>query len=208
MKPGVGSGATFEPMPAGTYPARLYSIIHIGTSPFEYMGETKSLDKVRLTFEFPTKTKVFKEENGEQPYVLSLEFTYSLSERANLRKFLEGWQGKQMTDMEAIDTDLLEWVGKDGLANVVHSTAKNGNTYANIATMSPLPEGLVCPPAVNEPFILNYGEDWDQAKFDSLPQFLKEKMIATDQYQSKFNHPSKTEQKPEEDEISLEDIPF
>ena len=85
------SGKSFSPVDAGNYVARCYSMIQIGTIPEEYKGEKKEANKVRLTFELPTETKVFKEENGEQPYVVSKEFTLSLHEKASLRKFL-AWQ--------------------------------------------------------------------------------------------------------------------
>ena len=62
-------GKTFAPVEAGNYVARCYSMVHIGTISDEYKGEKKEASKVRLTFELPTETKVFKEENGEQPYV-------------------------------------------------------------------------------------------------------------------------------------------
>lgn len=198
IKPQPSEGSTYEPLAAGTYPARLYSVIHLGRLPFEWQGQSKILDKVRMTFEFPTETKVFNEEKGEQPYVLSCEFTLSTHEKSNLRHFLEGWQGKRMSDMEAINTDLEQWVGKEGLANVVHSEAKNGNTYANIATMSPLPKGMQCPAQINPTFILNYHEKWDTAKFDSLPDFVKDKMRQSDQYIAMMEKAT--------DEIDLSDI--
>lgn len=91
-------GSQREPMPAGNYPARCISMIHIGTVPEEYQGEKKMQDKVRITWEFPTEQKVFKEENGEQPYNLSKEFTLSLNEKANLRKVLRNWRGVDFTE--------------------------------------------------------------------------------------------------------------
>jgi hypothetical protein len=42
---------TYELVPAGNHVARLYQIIHIGTNSYEYKGEMKKSDKVRLTFE-------------------------------------------------------------------------------------------------------------------------------------------------------------
>jgi len=198
--------SSYNLLEAGSYPTRLYTVIHIGRVPLERQGETKMIDKVRLTFEFPTETKVFKEEKGEQPYVLSCEFTLSMHEKASLRKFLEGWQGKRMSDMEAINTDIEEWIGREGLANVVHSEGKNGNTYANIQSISPLPKGLVCPPAVNPPFVLNYAEQWSQEKFDGLPDFIKEKIRQSDQYIAKYSN--KNEAAGPSEEIHLEDIAF
>ncbi len=211
IKPKPVESHNFEPMPAGTYPARLYSLIHIGTIPFDWQGESKMIDKVRLTFEFPTETKVFKEENGEQPYVLSLEFTLSMHEKSKLRPFLEGWGGRRLTDQEASDLDLEEWVGKEGLANIVHSEGKNGNIYANIQSVSSLPKGLTCPPQVNETFILNYEDKWDEGKFQNLPDFLRDKMMESTEYQVKLTQAQIKDRKAGETpdgEIDLKDLPF
>ena len=46
-----------ELIPAGTHIARCYSMIHIGTVEWEYLGEQKNTDKVRLTFELPFEKK-------------------------------------------------------------------------------------------------------------------------------------------------------
>lgn len=195
------SQSNYEPLASGTYPARLYQIIHIGTIPNEYLGEIKHLDKVRLGFEFPTETKVFTEEKGEQPYVLSVEFTLSMHEKANLRKFIEAWLGKRLSDAEAINTDIEEFLGKEGLANVVHSEAKNGNVYANIQSISPLPKGLTCPSAVNPTFVLNYTDKWNRAAFEALPEFLREKMSQSAEYEM-----LKEGVKVKDEEIKLDDI--
>ena len=45
--------STREKVPAGTHIARCYSMIHIGTTTWEYLGETKETDKVRISFEIP-----------------------------------------------------------------------------------------------------------------------------------------------------------
>lgn len=204
------SSVQFDPMPAGSFPARCYSVIHIGTVPVEFQGETKLVDKVRLGFEFPTETKVFKEEKGEQPYVLSIEMTLSFHQRAKLRKFIEDWQGKKLTDEVAWDFDLENIVGKDGLANVVQSESKNKAVYANIQGLTPLPKGLKCPPAVNAPFILNYNDKWDESIFETLPDFLKDKMVQSEEYAALFNEETQTNTSVavEEKEIDLEDISF
>jgi len=85
----TGTGNNFEPIEAGSYPARCYSMIHIGTIKENFQGDEKTMNKVRITWELPTELKVFKEENGEQPHVVSKEFTLSLHEKATLRAFFK-----------------------------------------------------------------------------------------------------------------------
>ena len=64
-------GKTFAPIAPGTYPARCYSMVHIGTVTEEYQGEKKEQNKVRITWELPTELKEFKE------YIIKDKYTYS-----------------------------------------------------------------------------------------------------------------------------------
>jgi len=180
----TGSGKTFEPMEAGSYVARCYSMIHIGTSVEKFQGEDKTQNKVQLTFEFPTEMKVFKEENGPQPMVLSKDFTLSMHEKSTLRKFLGDWRGKAFTDEEAKSFDITKLLGVECQISVSHKVSeKDGKTYANIAGVSRVMKGMTVPPQINPTFEFNYSP-FDQAKFDSLSDYVKDKIRKTDEYKA------------------------
>jgi len=142
---------TYEPVPTGNHVARLYQIIHIGTNEFEYMGETKKSDKVRLTFELCNEKKVFKEGDEPKPYSISREFGLTMGKKSNLRPFVEGYIGTALDDEEAYAFDLEDLLGKPCMLTVIHAT-KGDNTYANIVSASPLPRGLEAPDQVNGVF--------------------------------------------------------
>lgn len=180
-------GGDYTPVPAGTYVARCYSMIHIGTVEENIMGESKWLNKVRISWELPTETKVFKEENGEQPYVISKEFTLSMNEKANLRKFLEGWRGKGFTEDEAKAFDITVLLGKPCMLSVIHKTSKKGNIFAEISSCSALPKGLVCPDQINEMLELNYTDNWSNREYSKLPQFIKDKMSQSKEFKAMMN---------------------
>jgi hypothetical protein len=57
------------------------------------MGETKSSDKVRLTFELSNERKVIKEGEEARPYSVSREFGFSMHSKSKLRPFVEGMIG-------------------------------------------------------------------------------------------------------------------
>jgi hypothetical protein len=175
-------GTTFEPIASGSYAARCYSMIHIGTVEETIMGTTKKLNKVRVTWELPTELKVFKEENGEQPQVISKEFTLSLHEKATLRNFLKNWRGKDFTDDEAKAFDIEKLVGAPCMINITHKLSKDGSkTYAEIGSISPMPKGMVCPVQINPSFIWTY-DNFDVTVFNTLPEYLKNKMINSDEF--------------------------
>lgn len=173
-------GTPREQVPAGTHVARVYEIIHIGTVTDTWEGQTKTLNKVRIGFELPLETRVFKEENGEQPFVISREFTLSTHEKSTLRAFIDGLQGRKMTEQEAKAYDVTTLIGRECLISVTH-TEKGEKTYANIASASPMMKGMVCPPAVNAPRLLEY-DNFDWELFESLPDFLKTKISNTPEY--------------------------
>jgi len=139
-------GLQFDPVPAGNHVARCYSMVYSGTIETEYLGEKKKAKKVHITWELPNELKVFKQENGEQPMVLSKAFTLSLSEKSTLRPFLESWRGKAFTQAEADGFDITTVVGHPCMLNVIHKTKKDGNIKAEISALSSMPKGLTCPP--------------------------------------------------------------
>ena len=173
----------FEIIPAGSYPARCYSMIELGTKEETYQGVSKMVNKVRITWELPTETMVFKEERGPEPRVISKEFTLSMHEKANLRAFLENWRGKSFTEKEAEAFDVTNLLGVPCLLSITHKAATNGNTYANISSVSLLPKGMECPEMINERQELSF-DDFKQELFDQLPEFIKEKISMSDEYKT------------------------
>lgn len=175
------STGDFTPVPSGTYVARCYSMIQLGTHEEEYMGQKKELNKVRITWELPTELKVFKEGEEEKPYSISKEFTLSMYEKANLRKFLEGWRGKGFTDDEAEAFDITVLLGKVCMVSIIHKTSKNGKVYADISSVTTIPKGLPVPEQINESFEFSF-ENFDEAKLEKLPDWLKEKITSSQEY--------------------------
>lgn len=184
----TSNGSTnFEPIATGNYPARCYSMVHIGTVEETILGVTKKLNKVRITWELPTELKIFKEENGEQPCVISKEFTLSLHEKATLRSFLKNWRGKDFTDEEAKAFDIEKLVGAPCMLNITHKTKKDGSgVYAEIGSVSAMPKGFVCPEQINQSFVFTY-DDFSEEKFNTLPEFMRNKMVNSDEYKAVKN---------------------
>ena len=179
-------GANFEPLEAGVYPARCYSMIHMGTIKESFNGEDKLMNKVRLTFELPTEMEVFKEENGPQPKVLSKEFTLSLSDKANLLAFLNSWRGKALTDDERKSFDITVLVGATCMLTISHKTSKQGKTYAEISGIGKLMKGMVIDEQIN-PSVIFSVNSFNPELFDKFPDFLKEKIQSSVEFQAQMN---------------------
>ena len=204
-------GATREPVPSGTYPARLYKIIHYGTIPDTYMGQQKLTNKIRFDWELPTEMRVFDPDKGEQPLSISKEYTLSMNEKSNLCHDIESWEGKKFTtDGEAESYDLTELIGRDCMINVAHKVAKgSGNTYAYIASISPMPKGMECPLPINPPFIWDYDANFDDSILEGMHDFFKDKIKSSAEYQAKMDPIDVQEAPmPTAEDVPQDDLPF
>ncbi len=195
-----------ELIPAGNYIARCYQMIHIGTVEQEFQGTLGMKDKVRIGWELPTELKVFNPEKGEQPLVISNEYTLSMHEKSSLRAMLKSWRGKDFTEEEAKKFDVTKLIGKPCMINIIHSKSKDGTkTYANIAGVTAMPKGMEAPPQINPTFVLSYDE-WDENKFGSLPEFIRNKMSGSLEFQKMMN-PTHNEVEEVAQPI-MDDLPF
>ncbi len=190
--------------PAGTHKACCVGLVQIGTVPVEWAGETKLLEKLRLTFELPEELHEFKEGEGKKPVVISQEYTHSMGDKSNLRPVVEGIIGTTLNQAEAEGFDHETLVGMECLLNIKQKKSAKGNDFAYIETATPLMKKMVVPKAINLLKTLTY-EKWNQEEFDKLPDFIKDKMKTSSQYIEKFGE---TKASPEEEEIKPEDIPF
>jgi len=181
----AGSSEPKELIPAGNYVARCYRMIHIGTS-WDDMWD-KAINRVRVTWELPTETRVFNEDKGPQPFVIDKEYTLSLHEKANLRKDLESWRGKSFTEAELEQFDITKLVGAYCMLNIIHNTTKKGVEYAMVSTIASIPKGIPKPEAVNEDLIWDFENNFDTNVLKSFPDFIKDRILGSNEYEDCMN---------------------
>jgi hypothetical protein len=198
-----------ELIPSGNYIARCYQMIEIGTVTEIIMGQLKVLRKVRIGWELPEEKKVFNPEKGEQPFVISQEYTLSLHEKSNLRKMLASWRGKDFSEDEAKEFDISKLIGVPCMLNVIHKPAKSdpSRIYEQIGSISPLPKSIKCPAQINKTLRLEY-DNFDPIVFESLPDFIKDKMKGSIEYAALKNPNHRSLQEPENLTEPLSDLPF
>lgn len=166
--------------PEGTHLARITRIIELGVQESEWMGEKKRLYKIWLDFELLEETHVFKEGEEAKPFVVGSKYTFSMGSKANLRKIVEGIIGKTLLDHEAEGFNIEQILNEPCLVNVKR-TVKGDKTYTNIETTAPLMKGMTAKEAYNPIQKLTF-QDWDKEIFESLPQFLKDQITASPEY--------------------------
>lgn len=192
-------GGEFELPPAGTYPARCYRVIDLGTQPVEWQGTTKHQQKVLIAWELMGDERM----KDGRPFSIQKRYTASLSEKASLRADLEAWRGRPFTGDELRGFHLKNILGQACLLQVIH-TEKNGKSYANIASLMRLPKGMQCAAAEN-PAIWFDLEDPDMEAFDMLGDRLKEVIQGSPEWHSAHG---KSPEEANEKIAETEDVPF
>ena len=167
---------------SGTYPARCIQVIDLWTQHTEWQWQQKEQRKIRLTFELPTE--LVDQSKWEQPFVVSKNYTLSLSDKSKLREHLESWRGTEFTQQELEWFDIHNILGKECTIGVIHETSQDGKkTYANISTVGKAMKGMNAPEAINPLVYLNL-EDFDQSIYDSLPEFLRNKIAESKEFKA------------------------
>lgn len=160
-----------ELIDAGTYLARCYMMVHIGTVIENISGASKTMNKVRIGWELPAKLREGK------PMTIAKDYTLSMADNATLRKMLVSWRTKDFTPDEVKRFDVTKLLGVPCMLNIIHKAKKTDATkkYEDVASVSPVMSGMTCPPAVNARVCF----EWDNPNWDlleTLPDFIKDKM--------------------------------
>ena len=209
-KQSSNTSSDFKLPPAGSFLAKLYRIIDIGTQTTEWMGKKKMQRKIITMFE------LHGEDNDGQPLqtaegkplIVSKRYTLSLDEKATLRKDLEAWRGKAFTQEELDGFNLEVLLGKCCMVSITHSTY-DGKEYANIAGISQIPAALKKlgePVGVNEPMIFTL-DPFDQDKFNKLSEGMQGVIKKSAEYRNTFE-PGSPAISSAPSELIDDDIPF
>jgi hypothetical protein len=180
-------GSSIPAIEAGTYPARCVQIIHIGTVEDEYDGRKKMTNKIRFTFELPTELHTYDEAKGEEPRLISKEYTLSLSEKANLLKDLNAWRGKQFTAEELKGFDVTAVLGAPCQLSIVQKTSKkSGNTYSVIASISKVMKGVTVADQVTPKLVFGYDGKPEEILelFKQLPTFVQDSVVMSAEWKA------------------------
>lgn len=192
-------GGSFTPAPVGTHVARCFRIIDLGTQHGEYQGKPTRRNQILVSWELPDE--LIEIEGEQRPATTSKFYTNSLGDKANLRRDLESWRGKALTDDEIRRFDLENILGKPCMLTVVGG--ENGKT--KVATVSGLPKNTKCPEPVNEPSAF-WLDEFDEDKFDDLSDGLKKIIEKSEEYPQIVN--GGYQQPPQQTDMSDDDIPF
>lgn len=167
-------GRNYKPMPQGTHHAVCDMVIDLGSQNTSWDGEAKVVHQVFIRWQVPA-FRVKYELDGKEiegPMAIGKIYTASLSQKANLRKDLEGWRAKTFTADELKEFDLTAIAGANCLLVITHRV-KGDNTYANVTAIAAVPHGTT--KIGTEGDTVTYSAD-DTQHYQRLPKWIKEKV--------------------------------
>jgi hypothetical protein len=177
------SESTFELPPAGTHIGICYRVLDLGTQDGSYNGKPTRKHKIMISWELPDE----KMTDG-RPFVVSQRYTWSMSDKAALRKDLESWRGKPFTDADfgPGGFDIRKLLGVPCLLTIVHT---EGDTkYANIKSVTGLMKGMAAPPLTNDKVFLGLTvELWEPEVFYKLSDGMQETIKSSPEYAELVN---------------------
>ena len=177
--------SNFAPCPAGTHLGLCYRVIDLGTQVSNFDGETKTAHKIMLSWEIPEE----KMEDG-RPFMISKTFTWSMHEKATLRKWLEAWRALAFSerDFGPGGFDIKNVLGKACTLSIVH-TQKNDKIYANVSSLGKVMKGVTVPHLTNPTSYLWLNQErWDAAVFSQLSAPWQAKIMSSPEYMELMKH--------------------
>jgi hypothetical protein len=175
----TGGGGDFKPVPAGNHIGVCSMVVGLGKQRIQSAMYGESVkQQIYVAWELPQETITWTDKDGNEktgPMRIGKTYTLSLHENARLRADLESWRGRPFTEEERGGFDINKLAGAPCMVNVLHEE-KNGKTYANVASLTPLPKGMDKPICSDAALI--YDEDEFRQNYDHLPEWLQKKIDA------------------------------
>lgn len=123
----------FTPAPEGLHQAVCIDVVDNGLVETQW-GKLHKITIVWEIEEIDSETK--------KPFQVRNRYTLSLNEKANLRKHLEAWRGRQFTKDQLKGFDVENLVGVNCQLQIIHNIRNDGKVFANVQAIVPLGKGM------------------------------------------------------------------
>ena len=210
MPKATNKGSDYTPVPMGVYHAVCYAVIDIGTQPA--FGNFPPRRKVMVIWELPHERINLMRDGRETslPRAINKEYTLSTDKKANLRKDLAAWRGKDFTDEEAEEFEVGNLIGANCQLSVMHKKSADGSkTYANVGSIMPLPKGGEKVRPENPTLVYDIPNEGTIDFPEGLPEWIVNKIKNSEEYIDRANpHKQAQERKEANQEPVDDDVPF
>lgn len=159
---GDGSGR-YPKAPPGSHPAVLVAMVDMGTHD---TGFTKDSGAPQIQRKLWLLWELVSEEipGTGRNHLIDAAVTFSLNEKATLRKWIEARTGKPLS--ENADHDILSELGQPCLLNVVMQ-----GDYPKVGSVGGVPRGFTIPAPKNTPIAVSL-DDYRERGADAIPAWV------------------------------------
>lgn len=127
--------------PAGNTQAVCFDVWDLGYQESDFKGEKKIQHKIKIGFELNKRIQSSDQMNGKR-YRIYRDYTASLDKKANLRKDLTAWRGREFTPEELGALDVEKLIGENCLLNIIHYEGRDKEPRAKFNAISGLIDGM------------------------------------------------------------------
>ena len=177
--------ASVPPLPEDIYLGVCYAVIDIGMQYEQFQGKSAKLKhKIMLIWEITGEE--IEIDGKKEPRVISNEYTFSFEDKANLKKLIDSWFGKDSYSEEN-GFDIKNFLGKPCQLEIT----VNDKDYNRIANIMRLARGQTA----HEPKELLYYEIGDESThdvFDKIPEWIRDKIKKSVDFENIVDIPDKT----------------
>lgn len=155
----------FPTAPADVHNGVCVGVFDMGT----HVGVYGAKRSVKLMFE------INAQRNDGKNFVVTRDYGFTISKKSKLREMIEAWRGKPFTEKEESEGfDLAKLLGQPCAVQVVHKES-NGNTYANIGSITKLMKGMQ-PMKPTTPLLSYFFDDHGKTLPAGTPEWIVKKI--------------------------------
>ena len=197
----ASKGEEYPKAPAGTHLGICYMVLDLGIQKTNFEGKEGVSHKCFIGWELPDEKM-----DDDRPFVISKEYSVSLSPKANLYNDLVSWRGKAFTPQELEGFDIFTVLGAPAMVTVIHKENNKGEMKARLGSVAKKMKGMEAPPPYNPlvKFSFEDGGSIPEDIYDWLKKKIDERLADNwDQYND-----GEDKQEGEQDIAIDDDVPF
>lgn len=134
---GSGRKGDFELCPAGPQVLVCCDVIDHGVIPVRSFDGKGMKDTHKISIRWMSENKM----KDGRAYIVQKRYTLSSHKKSTLRRDLDAWRGRPLTDQQADEFELETLIGVNALGNIAHIKKPRG-TFAEVVTLMPPMRGM------------------------------------------------------------------
>lgn len=176
---------SFETCPAGTHVAVCYRFVDLGTQRYQHPGGPRHQHKVMLSWELP-EALIQDGDYAGKPFTFHQQYTWSMNEKATLRRHLESWRGIPFREEDFGENgcDTRDLLGKPCMLTLAQSS-QSFRAFVSLQGISRLVKGKQPPGVPHNPitYFSMGGTHIDMLTFDRLSEKVKATIQKSPEYE-------------------------